>query len=375
MQIYKVGGAVRDRLLGRPVTEVDWVVVGATAEALAAQGFRPVGADFPVFLHPETGEEYALARTERKSGRGYGGFTFHAAPDVTLEQDLIRRDLTVNAMAEDDEGHVIDPYGGRADLQARLLRHVSPAFAEDPLRVLRVARFAARYCTLGFQVAPETLLLMQEMVASGELDALTAERLWKEISRALLEERPDVFIRVLHDCGALAVLLPEVVPRFAADRPEPGARLYATLRQTAEVQASLNVRWACLLLDVPEEQHAAISARLKVPREPAELALLLARHWPTALQARQLTPEAWFELLQGFDVLRRPARFEEFLQACTCAATVRTDEGKPPLALLRQAAEVLRGVEVQPLVAQGFKGAALGEALKQARIDALAQLS
>lgn len=374
MQIYKVGGAVRDRLLGRPVTEVDWVVVGATAEALAAQGFRPVGADFPVFLHPETGEEYALARTERKSGRGYGGFTFHAAPDVTLEQDLIRRDLTVNAMAEDDEGHVIDPYGGRADLQARLLRHVSPAFAEDPLRVLRVARFAARYCTLGFQVAPETLLLMQEMVASGELDALTAERLWKEISRALLEERPDVFIRVLHDCGALAVLLPEVVARFVADRLEPGARLYATLRQTAEVQASLNVRWACLLLDAPEEQHAAISARLKVPREPAELALLLARHWPTALQARQLTPEAWFELLQGFDVLRRPARFEEFLQACACAAMVRTDEGEPPLALLRQAGEVLRGVEVQPLVAQGFKGAALGEALKQARIDALAQL-
>ncbi|AXA64970.1 multifunctional CCA addition/repair protein [Pseudomonas oryzihabitans] len=375
MQIYKVGGAVRDRLLGRPVTEVDWVVVGATAEALAAQGYRPVGADFPVFLHPRTGEEYALARTERKSGRGYGGFTFHAAPDVTLEQDLIRRDLTVNAMAEDDDGQVIDPYGGRADLQARLLRHVSPAFAEDPLRVLRVARFAARYCSLGFQVAPETLLLMQEMVASGELDALTAERLWKEISRALLEERPDVFIRVLHDCGALTALLPEVAAGFAGEQPEPGARVSATLRQSAEVQASLNVRWACLLLDVPEEKHAAISARLKVPRDPAELALLLARHRPTALQARQLTPEAWFELLQGFDVLRRPARFEEFLQTCACAAAVRTEEGEPPLALLRQAAEVLRGVEVQPLVAQGFKGAALGEALRQARIDALAQLS
>ncbi|WP_282286247.1 multifunctional CCA addition/repair protein [Pseudomonas sp. PS02302] len=375
MQIYKVGGAVRDRLLGRPVTEVDWVVVGATAEALAAQGYRPVGADFPVFLHPRTGEEYALARTERKSGRGYGGFTFHATPDVTLEQDLIRRDLTVNAMAEDDDGQVIDPYGGRADLQARLLRHVSPAFAEDPLRVLRVARFAARYCSLGFQVAPETLLLMQEMVASGELDALTAERLWKEISRALLEERPDVFIRVLHDCGALTALLPEVAAGFAGEQPEPGARVSATLRQSAEVQASLNVRWACLLLDVPEEKHAAISARLKVPRDPAELALLLARHRPTALQARQLTPEAWFELLQGFDVLRRPARFEEFLQTCACAAAVRTEEGEPPLALLRQAAEVLRGVEVQPLVAQGFKGAALGEALRQARIDALAQLS
>jgi len=375
MQIFKVGGAVRDRLLGRPVTEVDWVVVGADAETLAAQGYRPVGADFPVFLHPETGEEYALARTERKSGRGYGGFTFHAAPDVTLEQDLIRRDLTINAMAEDDEGHIIDPYGGRADLQARLLRHVSPAFAEDPLRVLRVARFAARYCAQGFQVAPETLQLMREMVASGELDALTAERLWKETSRALLEERPDVFIRVLRDCGALAVLLPELAESFAPDQPEPGARLYATLRQTAEAQASLNVRWACLLLEVPEERHAAITARLKVPRDPAELGLLLARHWPTALQAERLTPEAWFELLQSFDVLRRPARFEEFLQACACAAAARPDEEAPPLALLRQAADVLRSVDVQPLVAQGFKGAALGEALKRARIDALAQLS
>ncbi|KUM38738.1 multifunctional CCA addition/repair protein [Pseudomonas sp. EpS/L25] len=375
MQIFKVGGAVRDRLLGRPVTETDWVVVGADAETLAAQGYRPVGADFPVFLHPETGEEYALARTERKSGRGYGGFTFHAAPDVTLEQDLIRRDLTINAMAEDDEGHVIDPYGGRADLAARLLRHVSPAFAEDPLRVLRVARFAARYSTLGFTVAPETLRLMQNMVASGELDALTAERMWKEISRALLEDRPDVFIRVLRDCGALAVLLPEVTAGLEADSPEPGAQLYAILRQTAEVQASLNVRWACLLLEVPEKRQAAINTRLKVPREPAELALLLARHWATALQAERLTPEAWFELLQSFDVLRRPARFDEFLQACACVAATRPDEEEPRLALLRQAAEVLRGVAVQPLVAQGFKGAALGEALKRARIEALAQLS
>ncbi|MDR6234780.1 multifunctional CCA addition/repair protein [Pseudomonas oryzihabitans] len=375
MQIFKVGGAVRDRLLDRPVTEVDWVVVGASAEALAAQGYRPVGADFPVFLHPQTGEEYALARTERKSGRGYGGFTFHAAPDVTLEQDLIRRDLTINAMAEDDHGNVIDPYGGRADLQARLLRHVSPAFAEDPLRVLRVARFAARYSALGFTVAPETLRLMQDMVASGELDALTAERMWKEISRALLEDRPDVFIQVLHDCGALAVLLPELAVSFQPGQPEPGACLYATLRQTAEAKASLNVRWACLLLDVPEERHAAITARLKVPREPAELALLLARHWPTALRAQQLTAEDWFELLQSFDVLRRPARFDEFLQACACAAAARPDEDEPPRTLLSLAAEVLRGVAVEPLIAQGFKGAALGEALKQARLDALARLS
>ena len=198
MHIYKVGGAVRDRLLGRPVTEIDWVVVGATAEAMLEQGYRPVGADFPVFLHPQSGEEYALARTERKSGRGYGGFTFHASPEVTLEEDLIRRDLTINAIAEDQQGNLIDPYGGQRDLQARQLRHVSPAFAEDPLRVLRVARFAARYAPLGFSVAPETLELMHQLAESGELDALTPERSWKEISRALMEPRPDVFLSLIH---------------------------------------------------------------------------------------------------------------------------------------------------------------------------------
>jgi len=214
MHIYKVGGAVRDRLLGRPVTEIDWVVVGATAEAMLEQGYRPVGADFPVFLHPQSGEEYALARTERKSGRGYGGFTFHASPEVTLEEDLIRRDLTINAIAEDQQGNLIDPYGGQRDLQARQLRHVSPAFAEDPLRVLRVARFAARYAPLGFSVAPETLELMHQLAESGELDALTPERSWKEISRALMEPRPDVFIQVLRDCGALTAMLPEVDALF-----------------------------------------------------------------------------------------------------------------------------------------------------------------
>jgi len=199
MQIYKVGGAVRDRLLGRPVTDIDWVVVGASIEDMQARGFRPVGGDFPVFLHPQTGEEYALARTERKSGRGYGGFTFYASPDVSLEEDLLRRDLTINAMAEDDQGRIIDPYGGQADLQARLLRHVSPAFAEDPLRVLRVARFAARYAPLGFRVAEETLQLMRRIADSGELQALTAERSWKEISLALMEPRPEVFVQVLRD--------------------------------------------------------------------------------------------------------------------------------------------------------------------------------
>lgn len=229
MRIYKVGGAVRDRLLGRPVTDIDWVVVGASAEEMIDKGFRPVGADFPVFLHPKSGEEYALARTERKSGRGYGGFTFHASPEVTLEEDLIRRDLTINAMAEDEQQAITDPYNGQKDLENRLLRHVSPAFAEDPLRVLRVARFAARYAGLGFRVAPETLELMHQLSRSGELQALTAERSWKEISRALMEDQPQVFIQILHDCSALAELMPEVdalfgVPnrRFTTRRSIPG---------------------------------------------------------------------------------------------------------------------------------------------------------
>lgn len=227
MQIYKVGGAVRDRLLGRPVTDIDWVVVGASSDEMLARGYRPVGADFPVFLHPQSGEEYALARTERKSGRGYGGFTFHASPEVTLEEDLTRRDLTINAMAEDEQGRVIDPYGGQADLEARLLRHVSPAFAEDPLRVLRVARFAARYAGLGFRIAAETLALMRQLAESGELQALTPERSWKEISRALMEPNPEVFIQVLHDCGALAELDPGsrgAVRRTAAGGPPSGNR-------------------------------------------------------------------------------------------------------------------------------------------------------
>lgn len=230
MQIYKVGGAVRDRLLGRTVSEVDWLVVGATPEEMQARGFRPVGADFPVFLHPQTGEEYALARTERKSGRGYGGFTFHASPDVTLEEDLQRRDLTINAIAEDHSGQLIDPYGGQSDLQARLLRHVSPAFAEDPLRVLRVARFAARYAELGFRIAGETLELMRQLARSGELSALTAERSWKEISRALMEPRPDVFIQVLQDCEALAELFPELAATFAMGNAT-GEHLLRALRR------------------------------------------------------------------------------------------------------------------------------------------------
>ena len=279
MHIYKVGGAVRDRLLGRPVSDIDWLVVGATVEDMLAEGFRPVGADFPVFLHPKTGEEYALARTERKSGRGYGGFTFHASPDVTLEQDLIRRDLTINAMAEDACGTLYDPYQGKADLDRRLLRHVSPAFAEDPLRVLRVARFAARYAPLGFKVANDTLGLMQHISASGELLALTAERTWKEIERALMEAHPQVFFEVLRACNALQVLLPEL---------EPHPQTLASLEQAAKLQLALPIRWACLLHPLPTASIKALNQRLKTPRECQELSMLTSQCLEQANQAFEL---------------------------------------------------------------------------------------
>ena len=400
MQIYKVGGAVRDRLLGRPVSEVDWVVVGASAEQMLELGYRPVGADFPVFLHPQTSEEYALARTERKSGRGYGGFTFHASPDVTLEQDLIRRDLTVNAMAEDDHGNLIDPYGGQHDLEARILRHVSPAFAEDPLRVLRVARFAARYAPLGFSVAPETLALMRQLAESGELTHLTAERSWKEISRALMEPRPDVFVQVLRDCGALAALLPEVDDLFGVPQPQThhpeidtGVHVLSVLHQCAEHDQPLNVRWACLLHDVgkgltPEaewprhiaHEHKglrliqAINARCKAPRDCAELAMLVGEFHTHGHRALELRPSTLLELLQRFDVFRRPQRFVEFVAACEMDARGRLgleQRDYPQAAYLLGAAEVARQVPVKPLVEKGFKGAELGEALNRERLQAL----
>ncbi|UUY08979.1 multifunctional CCA addition/repair protein [Pseudomonas sp. J452] len=400
MQIYKVGGAVRDRLLGRPITDIDWVVVGADAQSMLDQGYRPVGDDFPVFLHPQSSEEYALARTERKSGQGYGGFTFYASPDVTLEDDLIRRDLTVNAMAEDDHGQVIDPYGGQHDLAARVLRHVSPAFAEDPLRVLRVARFAARYAPLGFVVAPETLALMRQLAESGELKALTAERSWKEISRALLEPCPEVFIQVLRDCAALAELLPEVdalfgVPQTATHHPEidTGIHNLMVLQQCARHQQPLSVRWACLLHDLgkgttpPAEwpRHIAhetrglklikaVNTRCKVPRDCAELALLVGEYHTHGHRALELRAETLLGLLQSFDVYRRPQRFEEFLAACEMDARGRLgfeDRDYPQAAYLHGAMQAARAVAVQPLLEQGIQGAELGEALKRERLKAL----
>ncbi|CAH0213208.1 multifunctional CCA addition/repair protein [Pseudomonas mediterranea] len=400
MQIYKVGGAVRDRLLGIPVADVDRVVVGATAEEMLAKGFRPVGADFPVFLDPNTGEEYALARTERKSGRGYGGFVFHASPEVTLEEDLVRRDLTINAMAEDDHGNLTDPYHGQRDLEARLLRHVSPAFAEDPLRVLRVARFAARYAPLGFKVADETLELMRQLSDSGELEALTAERSWKEISRALMEDQPQVFIQVLRDCEALKVLMPEVDALFGVPQPEAhhpeidtGVHTLSVLEQAARHQQPLTVRWACLLHDLgkaltPEldwprhiaHEHKglkpikAVNERFKVPRDCQELALLVGQFHTHGHRALELKASTLLELLQSFDVYRRPQRFEEFIAACEMDARGRKgleNRSYPQADYLRGAAAAARSVAVQPLLEKGFKGPELGEAIKRERLKAL----
>jgi tRNA nucleotidyltransferase (CCA-adding enzyme) len=400
MQVYKVGGAVRDRLLGLPVTDIDRVVVGATTEEMLAKGFRPVGADFPVFLHPKTGEEYALARTERKSGRGYGGFTFYASPEVTLEEDLIRRDLTINAMAEDDQLNLTDPYHGQRDLEARILRHVSPAFAEDPLRVLRVARFAARYAGLGFTVADETMALMRQLSESGELQALTAERSWKEISRALLEDHPQVFIQVLRDCGALKELMPEVDALFGVPQPEThhpeidtGLHTLSVLEQSALHKQPLTVRWACLLHDLGKgltaedewprhiaHEHTglklikAVNERFKVPKDCQELALLVGQYHTHGHRALELKASTLLELLQSFDIYRRPQRFEEFIAACEMDARGREgleQRSYPQADYLRGAAKAAREVAVQPLLEQGFKGPELGEALKRERLKAL----
>ena len=400
MQIFKVGGAVRDQLLGRAIKDIDWVVVGATPEQMLAQGFRPVGDDFPVFLHPISGEEYALARTERKSGHGYNGFTFHTSPEVTLEDDLLRRDLTVNAMALAADGTLYDPYGGQADLAARLLRHVSPAFAEDPLRVLRVARFAARYAYLGFSVHPDTLELMRSLAESGELEHLTAERIWQEFACALMEDNPEVFIQVLRDCGALKVLLPEVDVLFGVPQPpehhpeiDTGVHILSVLQQCVRFAQPLNVRWACLLHDLgkgttdPKEwpRHIGhetrglalikkVNQRLKVPNDCAQLAFLVGEFHTHAHRALELRPATLLKLLMRFDIMRRPQRFADFIAASEMDARGRLgleDRDYPQAEYLRKAAEVVRAVDVKPLLEQGLQGAELGLALTAARQQAL----
>lgn len=404
MQIYLVGGAVRDKLLGLPITEQDWVVVGATPQDMLALKYKPVGRDFPVFIHPETGEEYALARTERKTGRGYHGFAFDTATTVTLEQDLQRRDLTINAMAMDDDGRLIDPWGGQADLKARVLRHVSPAFAEDPLRVLRVARFAARFAHLGFKVAPETLVVMREIAASGELDELTPERVWTELSKALSQRMPSRFIRVLRDCNALQPLFPEIdclfgIPQPARWHPEidTGAHLQLALDQAAALSDETIVRFAVLVHDMgkcltprnqwPEhsghEQAGAgliegFCRRLRVPNDYRNLGQLVALYHGQCHRAFDLPPEDVVKLLEQTDALRRPLRFEQFLIACE--ADARGRKGKknrdyPQAPYLRKALKETIKIKVQELSDDGLSGKALGGEIRKRRIEAVRRIS
>jgi tRNA nucleotidyltransferase (CCA-adding enzyme) len=310
VKTYCVGGAVRDELLGLPVKDRDYVVVGATPEEMVRQGYKPVGKDFPVFLHPETKEEYALARTERKTARGYHGFEIRAAPDVTLEQDLGRRDLTINAIARDADGRLIDPFNGAADLKAGVLRHVSPAFAEDPVRILRVARFAARY---GFRVAPETMKLMRGMAASGEADALVAERVWQEVARGLMEAKPSRMFEVLRDCSALARVMPEVDALW--DDADAAREAMRILDAAARAGASLPARFAALARALYPLAVESLAARLKVPADCRELALLAARHANTVLDAAELDAESVLELFNAVDAWRRPERFAELAAA------------------------------------------------------------
>jgi len=342
MKVYLVGGAVRDRLLGLPVKERDWVVVGARPQDLIDQGYRPVGKDFPVFLHPVTKEEYALARTERKTAPGYKGFAVWAAPDVSLEEDLKRRDLTINALAQDDSGRIIDPYGGLADLRARILRHVSPAFAEDPVRILRVARFAARLKALGFRVAEQTLALMRQMVSGGEVDALVPERVWQELVRALGESSPGEFFVVLRHCGALSVLLPELnglwgVPQRPWSHPEidTGVHTLMVLDQARRATSDPEILFSSLMHDIgkgltpktrwpdhPDHEAVAppvldaLCARLRTPKSFRELARIVASHHLECHRIAELSPDAVLDLLGATDAFRRPQRFRKYLMAC-----------------------------------------------------------
>jgi tRNA nucleotidyltransferase (CCA-adding enzyme) len=402
MQIYLVGGAVRDELLGLPARERDWVVVGARPEDLLARGFKPVGKDFPVFLHPQTGEEYALARTERKTGPGYRGFETLFAPDVTLEQDLERRDLTINAIAKDpDSGALIDPFGGQRDLDDRTLRHVSPAFVEDPLRVLRVARFAARFAQLGFRVAPETLSLMREIAARGELDALVSERVWQETQRALEMPTPARFFEVLRDANALPVIFPELHALFGVPQPErwhpeidSGVHTLMVLEQAAKLSADPVVRFAALTHDLgkgttpPSEwpRHIAheqrgvaliekLCDRLRVPNAYRELAVLVSRYHLDAHRATELRDTTLLELLERLDAFRRAARFEQWVLACEADARGRKgleNRDYSQADYLRRARKAAASVTLDATELDGLDGPKIAEKLRKARLAALA---
>lgn len=395
METYLVGGAVRDSLLGIGQADRDWVVVGATQQEMEEAGFRPVGRDFPVFLHPDSGEEYALARTERNTAPGYRGFAVNASPDVTLEEDLQRRDLTINAMAQATDGTIVDPWGGQQDLKRRLLRHVSPAFTEDPLRVLRVARFAARYAPLGFHVADETQQLMRQMVDDGELAHLVPERVWQETDRALGEADPAVYIRVLRDCGALAVILPEVDRLFGVPQPEAhhpevdtGEHILLCLQQAAALSEDTSVRFAVLMHDVgkgltPRDNWPhhyghestgvpaieALCERLRVPNEHRELAVMSARFHTHCHRMPDMKPSTVVKLLEQLDAFRRPERFERFLLASEADARGRTgheDRPYPQADWLRRCLRAAAGVNQRQVIKDLPAGKRGGEAIRQA---------
>ncbi|MAV38957.1 MAG: multifunctional CCA addition/repair protein [Puniceicoccaceae bacterium] len=400
MRIYLVGGAVRDSLLNYPSSENDWVVVGATPEQMTDQGFKPVGQDFPVFIHPKTSEEYALARTERKSGHGYKGFEFYTSTDVTLEEDLIRRDLTINAMAQDEAGNVIDPFGGQRDLGEKLLRHVSYAFTEDPLRVLRVARFAARYHHLGFTIAEETMELLKSIVDQGEMEFLVAERVWKETSRALTEQSPHIYIEVLRNCGALNVLFPEIdalfgVPQRADYHPEvdTGIHTLMALEQAVKISDSGAVRFSVLVHDVGKAltpdtvlpSHTghetsgiplvqAMCDRLGVPNQYRQLAMAVTEYHLHSHKAKELKPATMLKLFQSIGALRDNNRLKDFLYCCEADARGRAGFEEityQPKKYLTDALLALQKVDISDLVADGVKGSDIGVQLKQRQIEQL----
>ena len=400
MQTYLVGGAVRDALLGLPVHERDWLVTGATPQMMLDQGFRPVGKDFPVFLHPHTGEEYALARTERKTALGYHGFVFHADTSVTVEDDLLRRDLTINAIAQTEDGRLIDPHGGQLDIERKVLRHVSPAFAEDPVRILRVARFAARWHHLGFTVADETVVLMRDMVQAGEVNALVAERVWQECDRALGEKNPQVFFQVLQECGALAVIFPEIDALFGVPQPpqhhpeiDAGIHTLMVLEQCALLTPDKPARFAALCHDLgkaltPVEQWPrhiaheqrtekplrALCDRLVVPTEYRELALKVALYHTHCHRLPELRAATVVELFTNLDLFRRPQRLEPFLCACTADARGRTGyehAAYPQAELMREWWRACGEVNASQVDATRYQGKQFGNALHRLRIDAV----
>ncbi|HEU0219540.1 MAG TPA: multifunctional CCA addition/repair protein [Gallionella sp.] len=400
-KIYCVGGAVRDQLLGLPVQDHDWVVVGSTPEAMVTQGFQPVGKDFPVFLHPQTHEEYALARTERKTARGYKGFAVYATPDVTLEQDLLRRDFTINAIAQDTNGKLIDPYNGVADLRAGILRHVSAAFGEDPVRILRAARFAARF---GFGIAPETLALMREMVDNGEVDVLVAERVWQELARGLMEKTPSRFFETLRSCGALAKILPEVDALFGVPQPENyhpeidcGIHTLLVADDAARHGYPLEVRFAALTHDLgkgstPKDilpRHIGhelrgvklikkLAQRLRIPGNCRDLAILAARHHGDIHRARELRAETIIKLFQSADAWRRPERFAQLLQVCTTDAHGRTgheQDDYPQADYLLQLLAAARAVDAGEIATHCADQAAIPERVRLARVAAIEKMA